>query len=318
MEKDRKVLIIKTGYSEFLDNENNSRKVSLGDVLRTTPLLHIYKNDYVTWVSDEQAFPLLENNPYINRLISLDFTNSMHLLDEDFDFVINLEKNHDICKFTSKLNAWSKYGFRFDRKNGSVHAYDRAFEVLAVSSNPISKKENKRTTQELLFEMIGEKWKGEECILGYIPTTNEKYDICLNTLVGEKWPTKSWPNKSWDLLEERLIKDGLKVTRQDKQNEEVLKNLNKYMDWINSGKTIISNDSLGLHLGIALQKKVLGIFGSTPDKEVHFYDRGKAIIPEPIPSCLPCFKSVCSRGRNCMEDISPEMVYKELKKLKEK
>ena len=39
-----KVLIIKTGYSEFLDNGDESRKVSLGDVLRTTPLLHVYKN----------------------------------------------------------------------------------------------------------------------------------------------------------------------------------------------------------------------------------------------------------------------------------
>ena len=30
MERDRDVLIIKTGYSEFLDDENNSRRVSLG------------------------------------------------------------------------------------------------------------------------------------------------------------------------------------------------------------------------------------------------------------------------------------------------
>src|SRR3989344_103664 len=94
-----KILIIKTGYSEFLDKEANLRKVSLGDVLRTTPLLHLYKNDYVTWVSDREAFPLLENNPYINRLLPLDFTTAMHLLDEEeFDTVINLEKNYDICK----------------------------------------------------------------------------------------------------------------------------------------------------------------------------------------------------------------------------
>ena len=312
MESGRDILIIKTGYSEFLDDENNSRKVSLGDVLRTTPLLHIYKDDCVTLVSDEQAFPLLENNPYIDRLISLDFTNSMHLLDEDFDIVINLEKNHDICKFSNKLNAWSKYGFRFDRKSGSVHAYDRAFEVLSLSSNSLAKKENKRTTQDLLFEMVGKEWKGEEYILGYVPTTSEEYDVCLNTLIGQKWPTKAWPNEYWDLLEERLIKEGLKISRQDKQNEEVLKDLHKYIDWINSCKFIVSNDSLGLHLGIALQKKVLGIFGPTPYNEVFFYGRGKAILPEPLPFCLPCFEPTCKRGRNCMEDISVERVYEEI------
>jgi len=307
-----KVLIIKTGYSEVLDDENNSRKVSLGDVLRTTPLLHLYRDDYVTWVGDEQAFPLLENNPYINRLIPLDFTNSMHLLDEYFDTIINLEKNHDICKFSSRLDAWRRFGFRLDRKSGLVHAYDRAFEVLAVSSDPISKKENKRTTQELLFEMVGGKWEGEEYILGYVPTTREKYDIGLNTLVGQKWPTKAWPDEYWDLLEEKLTKDGLKISRQDKQPLEVLEDLRKYIDWINSCNTIVSNDSLGLHLGIVLKKRVLGMFGPTPDKEVHFYGRGKAIHPEPIPPCLPCFEPICARGRHCMDDIFVGKVYGEI------
>ena len=41
--KKRKVLIIKTGYSEVLHNEYDSRKVSKGDVLRATAILHLYK-----------------------------------------------------------------------------------------------------------------------------------------------------------------------------------------------------------------------------------------------------------------------------------
>lgn len=305
----QKVLIIKTGYSEFLDNKTEVRRVSLGDVLRTTPLLHLYKNEEVTWITDLEAIPLLKKNCYIDRLISLNFTYAMQLLEESFDTIINLEKNHDICKFSGRIDAWKKYGFRFDKKTNMAEAYDRASEVLAVSSNPDAKKINKKTTQKLLFEMVGQTWKDEEYILGYSPKTEEKYDIGLNVLVGQKWPTKAWSNQNWDKLEIRLKKEGFKVTRQDKQSKEVLKNLEKYIDWINSCKVIVSNDSLGLHLGIALKKRTLGLFGPTPNLEIEFYGRGQALLPKPYPSCAPCFKNFCKRDRNCINQINISEVH---------
>ena len=68
MKKPRKVLIIKTGFSEFLDR-GISTTVSLGDVLICTSLLHLYKKDEVTWVTDWQARQLLQKNPYIHQLL---------------------------------------------------------------------------------------------------------------------------------------------------------------------------------------------------------------------------------------------------------
>jgi hypothetical protein len=50
----RRVLIIKTGFSEFLDL-GISTTVSLGDVLICTSILDIFKNDEVTWLTDRQA-----------------------------------------------------------------------------------------------------------------------------------------------------------------------------------------------------------------------------------------------------------------------
>jgi len=310
-EKKEKVLIIKTGYSEFLEGENNSRKVSLGDVLRTTCLLNIFKESHVTWVTDKQAFPLLKGNSYIDRLLFLDFLTLKQLESEEFDVVINLEKIPGICSFCDKIKSWREYGFRFDTKTGEAKAYDKAFEVLAVSSNYLSKKENKKKAQELLFEMVGEKWNGEEYILGHVPKTAQIYDVGLNTKIGQKWPTKAWPDENWDKLESMLKDKGLKVSRQDHQGPEILKNLENYMGWINSCKMIITNDSLGLHLGIVLKKKVIGLFGPTPSSEVHFYGRGKALLPEPSPSCVPCFKGTCDRERECIADIPVERVIRE-------
>jgi heptosyltransferase-2 len=312
MRKKEKVLILKMGYSEFLDKEKDSRKVSLGDILRTTPLLHLYKQDSVTWVTDIEAFPLLEGNKYIQRLLPYDLTTVLQLESEEFDSVINLEKIPGICALSDKIHAWKKYGFRFDSETGTAEAHDKALEILAVSADPNSKKINSKTTQELLFQMVGQKWNNEEYILGYKPKKVGDYDIALNTLVGQKWPTKSWPKEKWDELEESLIKEGYKVTRQDKQSDKILKNLNNYTDWINSSKVIITNDSLGLHLAIALKKNFLGLFGPTPHKEVYFYGRGKPILPEPYLECMPCFKGKCNKKQGCMNNISPERIIKEI------
>jgi heptosyltransferase II len=188
MKKD-KVLIIKTGYSEILDGQNNSRTVSYGDIVRTTPILHLYKKDYVTWVTDSKAFPLLEGlieKGYIEKLLHLDHITLKQIEKERFDTLINLEKIPGICALADEIDAWKKFGFRFDPNTGFAQAYDKAFEVLAVGSDSKSKKKNKRTSSELLFEMVGAKWSGEEYLLGYNPRNKEKYDIAFNTKVGIK------------------------------------------------------------------------------------------------------------------------------------
>ena len=74
----KKVLIIKLGHSETLDQEV-SRKSSLGDVLRTTVILHALKNDDVAWLVDESAFSLLEGNPYIGRILVYDSASNIQL-----------------------------------------------------------------------------------------------------------------------------------------------------------------------------------------------------------------------------------------------
>ncbi len=321
MEKREKILIIKTGYSEFLEGHKDSREVSFGDVIRVTPLLHLYKNDHVTWVTDIKAFPLLEKNPYINKLLRYDFTTVFQLLSEEFDRVINLEKVPGICALSDKIRARkSRYGFTLNTQTGKAEALDKASEALSISADLYLKRKNSKTFTEFLFEMVGEEWKKEEIVLGYKPKSEEMYDVGLNTTVGKKWPTKFWPKKYWDVLEKMLKDQSFKVSRQDSEENKkkgIMEDLEKYMDWINSCKIIVSCDTLGLHLGIALKKKVLGLFGPTPDREIYIYGQGKSILPRCIPDCLPCFKGVCKREKTCMEDISVEKIYNEVKILNE-
>lgn len=318
MKKIDEVLILKTGYVEILAEQADSRVVSLGDVLRTTVLLHPYSNKEefdVTWVTDEKAIPILENNPYINRLLPLDWVTAEQLKKERFDILINLEKVPGICALADNIPSRTRFGFAFNPETREAEPYDRAAEALLVSSDPKAKKQNIRLLQDILYEMVGKKWNSEEYILGYQPKTEIKYDVGLNTIVGQKWPTKSWPVENWKKLEDMLKQKGMTVGRQDsKENLDngILTNLNYYMDWINSYRTIVTIDSLGLHLALAMKKNTFGLFGPTPSNEVYFYNRGKAILPEKIQDCTPCFKGVCERERNCIGDISAGKVYEEV------
>src|SRR5580698_3150439 len=123
--KQQKVLIIKVGYSETLDAEI-SNMTSYGDVLRSTVLLNLYKNDHVTWLVDEKALPILLGNPHIDRILIYNLTSVLQLQKEHFDTVINLEKVPGLCALADSVNAWRRYGFRLDVNSGEAEAYDRS------------------------------------------------------------------------------------------------------------------------------------------------------------------------------------------------
>ena len=115
----KKTLIIKTGYSETLD-KNISYKSSLGDVLRTTVILHLLKDNHVTWLVDEHAFKLLHGNPYIDRILIYNLTSVLQLQRERFDTVINFEKVPGLCALADSVNAWRRLVLDSMKKKGRL------------------------------------------------------------------------------------------------------------------------------------------------------------------------------------------------------
>ena len=87
------------------------------------------------------------------------------------------------------------------------------------------------------------------------------------------------------------------------------------MDWIHSCKSIITNDSLGLHLAIAMQKKTVALFGPTSPHEVYLYKNGKKIIAPDICGHMPCLKPTCQFTEPCMKAISAQTVNEETRRL---
>ena len=299
--KNEKVLIIKLGYSETLVNEVG-RTASLGDVLRSTPLLDLYKEAHVTWLVDEGAVELLKGNRAIDRILTWDLTTVLQLQAESFDTIINLEKVAGVCAFSDSLKAWRRYGFRFNPDTGDVSPYEGSQHALELSKSHEDKVANVRYWEEILFEMVGAKWQGEAPKLGYKPKTKIKFHIGFNHNVGRKWPTKAWPKEHWKKLE-ALVEGKYTVDWQ-----QGLDSLEDYIDWVNTVKLLVTNDSLGLHIAHALGKKVIAMFGPTLSNEVYIKD-GVKLLPAKDYDCMPCMSGTCVLDATCMHDISPETVY---------
>ena len=299
--KQHKILIIKLGYCETL-LPMVRQSCSLGDVFRTTVVLHLFKNDHVTWLTDPAAVPLLEDNPYIHRLLTFDVLSVLQLEGERFDKVINLEKVPGICSLVNRINAWSKYGFRFDEEIGMAEAYERAHEALALATLEDSKRLNDKCWAEVIFGILGAIWKGENYILGYKPKSKVQHDLGFNVHVGKLLPNKAWPVEHWKQLE-ALVQGRFTCSHQQHLN-----NLTGYMDWINSCRMLITNDSLGLYLGIAMGKKVLGLFGPTLASEQSPSENLRILVSPAAPKGLLAFSQDVADD-SCMRALPPQMVF---------
>lgn len=306
----KRVLILKPGYGETLDPDT-SGVVSLGDILRTTVILHLFPpSDYeVTWVVDKAGVPLLHNNPYIDRLLVINPFTPHLLLSEWFDIVINFEKEPGICAVADRVPAWRRYGFRLDPTTHRAKAYDYSDEALSFTTDPMAKRHKGKSWAEVLYEMLGAHYDGQMQILGYAPSSEIRHDVGLNHLIGKKFPLKRWPAANWEQLHACLSADGHDVSWQQGADD-----LEDYIDWINSCRVLVTNDSLGLHIGLALGKPVVALFGPTVANEVNGQHLVK-ITPPLDWACIPCLESKCHHATPCMEHITVDSVHAAVGKL---
>lgn len=300
----KRVLIIKPGYSETLDPDE-SGVVSLGDILRTTVILHMFPPEHyhVTWLVDQKGVPLLKGNSHIYRLLTVTPFTPHLLLSEWFDIVINFEKEPGICAVADRIPAWRRYGFRLDPQSHSAVAYDYADEALSFTADSTAKRKKAKSWSDILYEMLGHKYTGQPYLLGYHPQSKVRYDVGLNHLIGKKFPLKRWPEAQWKSLHDTLSPQ-YSVCWQEGSND-----IDDYIEWIASCRVIVTNDSLGLHIALALGKPVVALFGPTIATEVAGEHLIK-ILPPLDWDCIPCMESSCPKAAPCIEHISVESVRK--------
>lgn len=274
----------------------------LGDVLRTTPLLWRFQDADVTWITQEYALPLLKGNACIERICDTGGATGLH-----FDELYNFDEDPLACALAADIPAKKKKGYGL--KNGCYFPFDTdSGYAYELSRNDAMKfRLNAKTYQEIIFEMAGVRWNGEDYALGYRPKSPVKYAVGINYLAGDKFPNKSWLR--WKELADMLGRD-VSVQRQ-------FGSLEEYIEWISSCRIVVTGDSLGMHLALALKKMAVILMGPTSWNEIETYGRG-VILKSGLP-CSPCYKKTrCERLPFCMDLIRPAEVYSEIKKMEGK
>ncbi|MGD9015407.1 MAG: glycosyltransferase family 9 protein [Candidatus Omnitrophota bacterium] len=273
----------------------------MGDVLRTTPILWRFQGDEVTWITENASLTLLEKNTFIKTIIPLfEVSDGKSLA---FDELYNFDEDKRACFLAMQIKARKKKGYGLKNDNYFPFDSDSEYAYELSKNDELKFKLNKKTYQQVIFEMAGFKWKGEDYVLDYLAKSKVRHLAGLNYMAGEKFPNKTWPH--WKTLADML--DSVSLQRQFTTMEE-------YIDWIDSCRIIITGDSLGMHIALALKKKVIILMGSTSWNEIETYNRG--IILTSQLQCSPCYKkNKCSIIPSCMDLIIPDRVYSEIMKL---
>jgi ADP-heptose:LPS heptosyltransferase len=82
---------------------------------------------------------------------------------------------------------------------------------------------------------------------------------------------------------------------------------------VNLCDMLITADTLALHIGTALNKKIIALFGPTSISEIDLFGRGKKITSPDDCKCY--YNRYCTEKVSCMEKITSGMVMKAISEM---
>ncbi len=301
---------------------------AIGDVIRTTPLIHKFKKVYPTkkiwWLTySPDILPSI-----VDKIFTFDTESIEILKSTKFDIAINLDKDLQAGTLFSSINADSKFGFT------SVNGVPAPVNELAKHKfitglfDDVSKS-NKKSYLEEMFEICGWKFEGEEYILDC--DTSIKWDLMnqgkkvigLNTGCGARWVSRLWPDENWIELIQKIQEAGyfpllLGGKQEDEKNKYYAEETGAYypgyfsipvfVSLMNQCDMIVSAVTMGMHIAIALKKKLILMNNIFNPNEFELYGRGELVMPSVDCTCY--FSPKCKNSEYfCMEHLSVNSMY---------
>jgi ADP-heptose:LPS heptosyltransferase len=318
---------------------------AIGDVLRTTSILHAIKDKYpeshITWLTKSASKDIFKNNPLVDNCLFFEEPDlNSRLSTEVFDLVLHPDASPSSAAIAAAIKAKEKKGYIMNHLGKVVPIDDIGIEWLEMGAFDQLKKTNKKSYQQIIHEILGLDYKKGEIIINlddkekdfsakfYADNHLNKYDfiIGINTGASLRWRFKQWRHEGYNELISILSKKSDTCILLYGGNEEKETNQNlklKFPNVIDTGSDnslreffaltdlpdiMITGDTMALHAATALKKKVICFFGPTSSNEIEDYSRIKKITPDM--DCLVCYKQDCDFVPNCMDLISTNMIYR--------
>ena len=321
---------------------------AMGDVLRTTSILPTlvkqYEKPHITWVTRKESMDLLWNNPLVDSLVEYGADSLTRLQVETFDLVINPEASKESAALASIAQGKVKKGLGLSPQ-GSVFPFNpEAEEIFHMGLLDDIKKKNRKTYEELVCQLSDLPYERVPPILcltddemqfteGYRKEKRiqkSKPVVGINTGGGTRWLLKRWTVEGFMKVIERLSREKdvqillmggpteIEINRdilaqfgQQVIDTGCLNPVRRFSTLVNLCDVLVTGDSLALHIGLALRKRMVVLLGPTSEAEVDLYELGKKITAEM--DCLCCYRQTCDKHPNCMESVSADTVFQAIK-----
>ncbi len=321
---------------------------AMGDVLMTTAQLPALKRKFpdstIYWITLKIAAPLLNHNQFIDHVYQYDFESLSILAQLEFDYAMNVDKSQRSCALLNSLNAKNKLGFGLNADGKIIPVNEGAkYNYQLGMDNHLKFKVNNTTGQEYLADTFEVDYKRDDYTFNFsndeinfiesykkeIGITSDDKVIGFNTGCSNLFPNKKMTVEQHQHLIERFLSHKkYKIVLLGGPEDSERNNLiaSKFGNEIINTPTnhgvrkgacyeaipdvIITGDSFGMHLAIALKKFVIAWFGLSCWTEIDLYDRGVKLFPENL-FCSPCWKKVCPYNLECIRMIDLERIEKE-------
>ncbi len=316
---------------------------SMGDVLRSTAVLHplkrAYPRSHLTWVTLPRAVPLLEYNPHIDRILPLDGALPFILNTLEFDLAFNVDKGVPSGAMINQVRAPRKLGFGVDANGSLLPLNPEAGELFRLGMDDRLKfSVNRKSENQLLAEAFGFEYGHDPYIFRFreaeqkfLDETRERLGLAgapavigINTGCSNLYPYKKMPLSHQKALIYRLkeARPGWPVVllggvEDVERNAELARELGKLvvptptneglrrgMVYTALADVVFTGDSLGMHMAIALGKRIVVWFGLTCEQEIELFDRGEKLLAKV--ECRPCWKKECRQRVKCFEQVDLE------------
>lgn len=324
---------------------------AVGDVLRTTSILPALKKKYpgseITWVTKTSAAPLLRSNPHIDRVLVIEGNYVEYLQNEEFDLGICLDADPHSATIHSVARCKERRGFVCN-KAGRVQPVDeRAVEWWEMGLNDQKKKANRKTYQHIMYEICGLDLPtappqlvlngaanpfGQKFLQANSELKKCRKILGVNTGGGGRWQYKKWTFEGYvgflDLMKQRHPDVGLVIVGGPEEvelNRRIMQtvgdnvvdagcnnSLDEFAAIINTFDLLLTSDSLGMHMGVALGKPTVVLVGPTSPWELDVFGKGEILYSDI--ECLVCYLSRCDKTVTCMNTLSPEYVLSRVEK----
>lgn len=324
---------------------------AMGDVLMTTAQLPGLKRKYPTstiyWITLKPAHLLLQNNQYIDQIFTYDFESLSILNEMTFDVAMNVDKSQRSCSLLNSVKAEKKLGFGLNENGKIIPVNDGAYyNYLLGMNNQVKFKENTKTGQEYLAETFEIDYLKDDYTFNF---TNDEVEfqinykiengisdndfvIGFNTGCSTLFPNKKMTVEQHIFLIDKLLSFNLfKIVlvggpEDTERNNKIAEKfgskiintptnlgLRKGACFENLADVIITGDSFGMHMAIALKKYVIAWFGLSCWTEIELYERGVKLFNNDL-HCSPCWKKSCPFNLECIQMIDLNRIIEEVLK----